>query len=677
MRSIVLALLGVLFFAAPAAAACGPQNPNCVVPDRPNGDNTDAAANTKFVTRAKTLVNVLGFGASGSTQSTTGTIGATSSSLALSSAIDFANGQGIRVTHAGAAATNVGTPTSPSVANVGAAGATTYTYQVASFDFAGGVGIATSTFSTTTGNATLNTTNYNQLTWTPPSPAPAGYAIWRGSTFIGVTANTGFADQGQAAPVTPDWVPATAPAAALADSLLTTISSGGGTTALTLANASTTAASGTAVNHDDSAAIQACLNSSAANAAVRCYAAGVFQIGAQIVWPQTGSVGLVGAGRGWNAAGPPANVGLPGTKLIATQNIFCVICAANGPSFTNGNYLGSLTIDGNTLVTIPLDIAWWGSSTISDVNVLNALSGGTNFQLGHSGANPIENPIGPMRIDNPLLAHNIPNLPTYNCDIAATNNNLENIKCANAKTANWHTTASLSANNTFTAVHGYNFDYSTNTATAPVNNFLLEGTADQFMGWEADGSSSVNVQINGSGNLLSNGVSQFASGLTAQIGVRFATGTCLNSVNNNQFAGSSAANTIVQTGSPCAGENIVWQNFNSTNNTVSGLTSDIAGHIRIGAGGAAAPTITAGCNGAGSAVRSDSTDFSGHITGQTAAATTCTVTFSQSFLSTVPPKCVVSGETVAPTTVVPTASTLVINFASTASAVFDWVCVGI
>jgi hypothetical protein len=621
-------------------------------------------------------VSVFEYGASGSILATTGTIGATSSSLALSAAQDFANGQGIRVDHAGVAPTNVGTPTSPSVANVGAAGGTTYTYQVTSFDSFGGVGVATSTFQTTTGNAALGTTNYNLLSWTAPAPAPAGYAIWRSSTLIGLTANITFADQGQTAPVAPDWLPATAPASALADSLLTTISSGGGTTTLTLAATSATAASGQPVNHDDSAAIQACLAASAANAAVKCFAAGVFQVGAQLVWPSTGSVGLVGAGRGWFAAGPPTNVGLPGTKLIATQNVFCVICAVSG-SFTNGNYISDLTIDGNTIATIPLDIGLWGSSTIYNVNVNNALSGGDNFQLGHSGQDPIENTIFAMRLDNPLLSHNVPNLPTYSLEVGSTNNNLLHIKAVNSRVANIHTTSGLSFNNTFHGVHGYNFDYSIATATGPTNNFLLEGSADQFTSWEADGSSAANVQINGFSNLISGGVSQFQTPLTAQIGIRFGTGTCLNSVINNQIANSSAANTVVQTGSPCAGENLVWQNFNNTNNTISGLTSDIAGHIRVGAGGAAAPTLTAGCNGAGSSVRSDSTDFSWHITGQTAAATTCTITFSQSFLTTVSPRCVVSGETVAPSTIVPTASTVVINFASTATAVFDGICVGI
>jgi hypothetical protein len=33
-----------------AAQGCGPSNPNCIVPTRPVGDSTNAAASTAFVT---------------------------------------------------------------------------------------------------------------------------------------------------------------------------------------------------------------------------------------------------------------------------------------------------------------------------------------------------------------------------------------------------------------------------------------------------------------------------------------------------------------------------------------------------------------------------------------------------------------------------------------------------
>lgn len=89
---------------------------------------------------------------------------------------------------------------------------------------------------------------------------------------------------------------------------------------------------------------------------------------------------------------------------------------------------------------------------------------------------------------------------------------------------------------------------------------------------------------------------------------------------------------------------------------------------------ATAPTITAGCNGAGSSVGTNSADNHGWITGQTAAATTCTITFGTGFGAR--PACVVSGEQSAILTMTPGASTLVVTFASTASYKFDWVCHG-
>jgi len=53
MTRIIAALFIALGACASASAqGCGPSNPNCIVPDRPAGDSTGAAANTKFVTSA-------------------------------------------------------------------------------------------------------------------------------------------------------------------------------------------------------------------------------------------------------------------------------------------------------------------------------------------------------------------------------------------------------------------------------------------------------------------------------------------------------------------------------------------------------------------------------------------------------------------------------------------------
>lgn len=53
MRRLIAGLFLLLASVAPAAAAgCGTENPNCIVPNRPVGDSTNAAANTRFVTGA-------------------------------------------------------------------------------------------------------------------------------------------------------------------------------------------------------------------------------------------------------------------------------------------------------------------------------------------------------------------------------------------------------------------------------------------------------------------------------------------------------------------------------------------------------------------------------------------------------------------------------------------------
>lgn len=205
------------------------------------------------------------YGASGSIQNTTGTISASSSTLTLTSAIDFANGQGIRINHAGATFT-IPQPTSLTVTPTGTAGSTAYQYTIASIDAAGGVGATITAVSTSTGNATLSTTNYNALSWTAAAGA-TGYVVYgnKSGSLVPYTIVTGttFRDtgEGQALPSIPDWVPTSAPvASALADWLITTVSSGGGTTTLTLAATATNAVTSGYVIHSDTAALQSAIN---------------------------------------------------------------------------------------------------------------------------------------------------------------------------------------------------------------------------------------------------------------------------------------------------------------------------------------------------------------------------------------------------------------------------------
>ena len=201
---------------------------------------------------------------SGSGRNTTGTISASSPTLTLTAALDFVNGQGIRINHAGAAFT-LNQPTGVTVTPQGTTGSTTYQYEIASIDAAGGVGAVTAAASTTTGNATLSATNYNTVTWTAPTgTTPQAYAIYKNIsgtyTLVSVVQSPTFYDYGYTTAWTYlDYLPTTAPSTALADWLLTTISSGSGTTTLTLAANATTAATTQGVWHDDTAALSTLL----------------------------------------------------------------------------------------------------------------------------------------------------------------------------------------------------------------------------------------------------------------------------------------------------------------------------------------------------------------------------------------------------------------------------------
>lgn len=208
------------------------------------------------------------FGASGSSESTTGSITAGSSVLTLASPIDFQNGQGISVANAGPLPT-ISAPTSATATAEGTTGTTTIQYAVAALDGKGGVTAALS-FSLTNANATLSTTNYVALSVTAVTGA-AGYAWWRVSTngtsptttgFIGVTdaTTTTLNDTGINAVTPPIGIPAVPNASAIGDILVTIIKSGGGTTTLTLQAPAQSTANNTTVCHDDSIAMQGAIN---------------------------------------------------------------------------------------------------------------------------------------------------------------------------------------------------------------------------------------------------------------------------------------------------------------------------------------------------------------------------------------------------------------------------------
>lgn len=248
--------------------------------------------------------NVKTYGASGSAFSTTGTISASSTSLALAAAGDFANGQGILINHAGPA-TAAGGPTLTSVTAINRTGATTYAYTIAAWDGNGGVSTTSGPGTIANGFATLGTRLADllgnaavKLAWTTGSSSICTL-VWRsvsGGAFqlLGCFLGSGMEDQG-IAQQTIFWAPATPPGGALAQWLQTSIVSGGGTTTLVLANASTTAASTSFVQHDDTAAI-CCGASSAMFANTSVYfPAGTYNF-TSISIPSN-VIGIMGAGQ--------------------------------------------------------------------------------------------------------------------------------------------------------------------------------------------------------------------------------------------------------------------------------------------------------------------------------------------------------------------------------------------
>jgi len=98
------------------------------------------------------------------------------------------------------------TPVAPTITNVGAAGAATWTYKIVARNGAGatlGTTAASAAGSTTTGNATLTSANYNVVTW-PSVVGAAFYDVYRtvagtsptstgliGSVASSIVANTG------------------------------------------------------------------------------------------------------------------------------------------------------------------------------------------------------------------------------------------------------------------------------------------------------------------------------------------------------------------------------------------------------------------------------------------------------------------------------------------------------
>jgi hypothetical protein len=206
--------------------------------------------------------DVTAYGASGSNQTTTTSAIFTSGSttLTLTSALDFKNGQGILIFGPGTASA-LAAPGGLAVVQKGTAGATTYQYQVSCVDSKWGETAANTAVSINNGNATLTYANYNQVTWSASANCIYYHVFGRQSgsmTSLGITANLAWYDYGQNNMGVPGTLSTTPPGAAVVGFYYGTIVSGAGTTTLTMDTASgATTAGGTTVRHDDSVAINA------------------------------------------------------------------------------------------------------------------------------------------------------------------------------------------------------------------------------------------------------------------------------------------------------------------------------------------------------------------------------------------------------------------------------------
>jgi hypothetical protein len=352
---------------------------------------------------------------SGSAQNTTANCNSGSTTVTLAGAVDFANGQGIALEHCGAtfsgtAPTGLAVLATVGTGGQGPTGSTTYAYQIACVDDAGGVGIATAAVTITNGNATLGVITqggreiaFNSVTW---ATTCAGVAIWRSASggafnLLGVfnsapqgLGGSKLADSGLPT-VTIPWIPATPPTAALNDRLVTTIASGGGTTSIVTAAAPTNSETGALARHDDTAALLAFLSASAD----ATLAAGTFNVENLTIPTNVGAIKGAGAGVtsivGWNSLTPtltatamPLGFSLSGvqiTPLAAGNAIGLSISSTTDCSLNNDIFGGSaavfLSFDTGCKVTDNNFGAWYRAAIV-DVGGVNTKIAGNILSTG-------------------------------------------------------------------------------------------------------------------------------------------------------------------------------------------------------------------------------------------------------------------------------------------------------
>jgi hypothetical protein len=583
-------------------------------------------------------INVVDYGASGSTTSTTGTISASSSSLALASATDFKNGQGIRINGAGATfATNP--PTGLTVTQHGTTGATNYQYQVASLDCAGGVGAAITAVSISNGNATLSATNFITVSWAAPTsgPGPCAYAVY-GKTSGGITllqivrGATTWNDVGTTTSPAPDWLPSAPQGAALNDYLLTTISSGAGTTSLTLAVTASNGVSGATVDHDDTNAIQNAINALPGAGGTVFFPPGNYQTTSQLnigngsgnTASTANSVALVGlASRGGVA-------GVSGSPNFFAANIHClwygVAIQVNGP--IAGWEIDHLSVDFTSVGStnsFGLIASSAGFGNVNGFFVSSSYFYGVFDQCGvTSGNSPCQvNSWKDIQVFMPTNAPNANGIgitgTSFAGAFAETWDNVQVIPNALNQVC-----LNLGAMDTV-QIRRYSCNPSgVGAVTAILFNYTINNT------WPAN----VNFyDVDIYGNTIGNQGSPSTA-----------------SHQENKIFDFSRING----GTPVTLPNLLFMDWMT---------------------GSAAPTISAGCNGAGSSITGN--NYHGTVTGSTTATTSCTISFAApSFQSS--PDCQATGYS-SPLTgsvIVSGTASLQVSFASTANYKWSYSCQG-
>lgn len=266
--------------------------------------------------KSNAIFDVTQHGASGSSRNALGSVARGEVGLKLDAAVDFKNGDGIKIEHAGTACALKGMACplgpKPVVIVEGSLGSTTYTYQLAVIDERGGVGPAGPAVTITDGPSVVSTRLYNLIRW-EAIPAASGYALYRNNRLLlvlsgltpegyyepprGPAFTSSFKDTGLVAEQIhyPD-IPITPPKAALGDALVTTVTSGEGTRLLQLKDKAWSSVQKTVVTHDDSEAIQSAFDATVSGATVY-FPTGSYLFTRPGFWIKRSHVKILGSGN--------------------------------------------------------------------------------------------------------------------------------------------------------------------------------------------------------------------------------------------------------------------------------------------------------------------------------------------------------------------------------------------